>query len=50
MNHHSDVVFPPAARRAQAERGSARAYDNALPPAFPIRVTLSSHPSIAALE
>jgi uncharacterized protein len=36
---NSDLVFTPAARRAQAERGSARAYTEKIAAGFPDRVT-----------
>lgn len=39
MTNNSDIVFPPAARRAQAERGSARAYEKRIAAGFPDRVT-----------
>ena len=39
MSDNSDLVFTPAARRAQAERGSAAAYDKRLAAGFPDRVT-----------
>jgi hypothetical protein len=41
---NSDIVFTPAARRAQAERGSARAYEKRSESGFPDRVT----PELAA--
>ncbi len=41
---NSDIVFTPAARRAQAERGSAHAYDNKAAAGFPRTVT----PELAA--
>jgi predicted pyridoxine 5'-phosphate oxidase superfamily flavin-nucleotide-binding protein len=41
---NSDLVFTPAARRAQAERGSARAYENKIEAGFPNMVT----PELAA--
>ena len=41
---NSDLVFTPAARRAQAERGSARAYAEKTAAGFPDRVT----PELAA--
>jgi len=41
---NSDLVFTPAARRAQAERGSARAYADKIAAGFPDRVT----PELAA--
>jgi uncharacterized protein len=39
MTDNSDIVFTPAARAAQAERGSARAYDKRIAVGFPDRVT-----------
>jgi uncharacterized protein len=36
---NSDIVLTPAARRAQAQRGSARAYDKRVAAGFPERVT-----------
>jgi predicted pyridoxine 5'-phosphate oxidase superfamily flavin-nucleotide-binding protein len=44
MGSNSDLVFPPAARRAQADRGSARTYDKRVAAGFPSRVT----PELAA--
>ena len=44
MTDNSDIVFTPAARAAQAERGSARAYDKRIAAGFPDRVT----PELAA--
>jgi uncharacterized protein len=44
MSNNSDIVFTPAARRVQAERGSARAYEQRLATGFPDRVT----PELAA--
>jgi uncharacterized protein len=43
--NNSDIVFTPAARRAQIERGSAQAYDKRVAAGFPDRVT----PDLAAL-
>src|SRR5262249_1190925 len=45
MTNNSDIVFPAAARRAQAERGSAPAHEKRTPAGFPHRVT----PGLAAL-
>ena len=39
MTNNSDVVFPEAARRAQAERGSARVYEKKIAAGYPDRVT-----------
>src|SRR5262249_37758821 len=44
MINNSDLVFTPAARRAQAERGSARAYEQRSAAGFPERIT----PELAA--
>ena len=44
MSNNSDIVFTPAAQRAQAKRGSARAYEQRLATGFPDRVT----PELAA--
>ena len=44
MNNNSDLVFPPAVRRAQAERGTAQAYDRKVAAGFPNTVT----PELAA--
>jgi predicted pyridoxine 5'-phosphate oxidase superfamily flavin-nucleotide-binding protein len=43
-NTNSNIVFTPAARRAQAERGSAGAYENKIAAGFPTTVT----PELAA--
>jgi predicted pyridoxine 5'-phosphate oxidase superfamily flavin-nucleotide-binding protein len=39
MANNSDIVFPEAARRAQAERGSARVYEKKIASGYPDRVT-----------
>jgi uncharacterized protein len=39
MPNNSDLVFTPAARQAQAERGSAGAYERSIAEGFPDRVT-----------
>jgi predicted pyridoxine 5'-phosphate oxidase superfamily flavin-nucleotide-binding protein len=39
MNNNSELVFTPAARRAQTERGSAKAYDGRVEEGFPDRIT-----------
>jgi predicted pyridoxine 5'-phosphate oxidase superfamily flavin-nucleotide-binding protein len=39
MTNNSDLVFTPAARHAQAERGSAQAYDKRVAAGFPDHVT-----------
>jgi uncharacterized protein len=44
MKNNSDIVFTPAARRAQVERGSARAYDKRIAAGFPDHIT----PDLAA--
>jgi uncharacterized protein len=44
MTNNTDIVFTPAARAAQAARGSARAYDKRIAAGFPDRVT----PDLAA--
>src|SRR5262245_40850227 len=44
MTDNTDIVFPPAARQAQARRGSARAYKKRTAAGFPARVT----PDLAA--
>src|SRR5438132_7085120 len=44
MTNNSDIVFPAAARRAQAERGSAGMYEKRFAAGFPDRVT----PELAA--
>ena len=43
-SNNSNIIFTPAARRAQAERGSAGAYDNRFAAGFPTTVT----PELAA--
>jgi predicted pyridoxine 5'-phosphate oxidase superfamily flavin-nucleotide-binding protein len=40
MTSNSNIVFTPAARRAQAERGSAGAYEKKIAGGFPTTVTL----------
>jgi predicted pyridoxine 5'-phosphate oxidase superfamily flavin-nucleotide-binding protein len=44
MTNNSDLVFPPAVRRAQAERGTAQAYAKRVEHGFPDTVT----PELAA--
>ena len=44
MSNNSELVFPPAVRRAQAERGSAAAYARKVEHGFPTTVT----PELAA--
>ena len=48
--NNSDIVFTPAARRAQAQRGSARAYDKRVAAGFPDRVTNELAAFIAELD
>ena len=50
MANNSDIVFPPAARRAQAERGSARVYAKKIAAGFPDRVTPELAGFIAELD
>ena len=50
MTNNSDIVFPPAARQAQAQRGSARAYEKRLAAGFPDRVTPELAAFIAELD
>src|SRR5262249_39078009 len=50
MTNNSDIVFPPAARRAQAQRGSTRAYEKRIAAGFPHRVTLEFAASIPELD
>ena len=50
MANNSDVVFPEAARRAQAERGSARVYARKIASGFPDRVTPELAGFIAELD
>src|SRR5256885_10370486 len=49
-NNNSDIVFPAAARRAQAERGSAHAYEKRIAAGFPDRVTPELAAFIAELD
>ena len=44
MTNNSDIVFTPAARHTQAQRGSARTYEKRIAAGFPDRVT----PELAA--
>jgi uncharacterized protein len=39
MTNNSDIVFPAAARQAQAERGSAQVYEKRIAAGFPDKVT-----------
>jgi predicted pyridoxine 5'-phosphate oxidase superfamily flavin-nucleotide-binding protein len=50
MPNNSDIVFPAAARRAQAERGSARGYDKKVAAGFPDQVTPDLANFIAELD
>ena len=50
MTGNSDIVFTPAARRAQAERGSARVYEKRSAAGFPDRVTDELATFIAELD
>src|SRR5947209_4642019 len=50
INNNSDIVFPAAARRAQAERGSAHAYEKRIAAGFPNRVTPELAAFIAELD
>jgi predicted pyridoxine 5'-phosphate oxidase superfamily flavin-nucleotide-binding protein len=48
--NNSDIVFTPAARQAQAQRGSARAYEKRLAAGFPDQVTGELAAFIAELD
>src|SRR5512145_1278357 len=50
MANNSDIVFTPAARRAQTERGSAGAYDKRIAAGFPDRVSPELAAFVAALD
>ena len=50
MTNNSDIVFPAAARRAQAERGSARVYEKKIAAGYPDRATPDLKGFIAALD
>src|SRR5258707_12237962 len=50
MSNNSDIVFTPAARMAQAQRGSARAYEKRVAAGFPDRVTPELAGFIAELD
>jgi predicted pyridoxine 5'-phosphate oxidase superfamily flavin-nucleotide-binding protein len=50
MASNSNIVFPEAARRAQAERGSARIYEKKIAAGYPDRVTPELAGFIAALD
>ena len=47
---NSDIVFPPAARRAQAERNSARLYAKRIAEGFPDRISPELAGFIAGLD
>src|SRR5262245_16163850 len=48
--NNSNIVFTPAARRAQAERGSAHAYDKKVTHGFPSKITSDLVGFIAELD
>ena len=50
MTNNSDIIFTPAARLAQARRGSARAYEKRIAAGFPDRVTPELAAFIAELD
>jgi uncharacterized protein len=50
MTHNTDIVFPPAARLAQAQRGSTRAYEKRIAAGFPDRVTPELAAFVAELD
>src|SRR5262249_14698205 len=50
MTNNTDIVFPPAARHAQAQRGSARAYKKRITAGFPDRVTPELAAFVAQLD
>ena len=50
MTNNSDIVLPAAARRAQAQRGSARIHDKKIEAGYPDRVTPELAGFIAALD
>ena len=50
MSTNSNIVFTAAARRAQAERGSARGYDKRVAAGFPDHVTRELAAFIADLD
>lgn len=50
MTDNSDIVFTAAARQAQAQRGSARAYEKRIAAGFPDRVTPDLAAFIAELD
>ena len=50
MTNNSDIVFPAAARLAQAERGSARVFEKKIAAGYPDRVTPDLAGFIAELD
>src|SRR5262249_50372476 len=50
MTNNTDIVFPLAARHAQAQRGSARAYEKRIAAGFPDRVTPELAAFVAELD
>jgi uncharacterized protein len=50
MSNNSDLVFPPAVRKAQAERGSARHYESQVASGYPDTVTPDLAAFIAELD
>ena len=50
MTNNSDIVFTPAARHAQTQHGSARAYEKRIAAGFPDRVTPELAAFIAELD
>src|SRR5262249_4781760 len=50
MTNNSDIVFPPAARRAQAQRGSPRAYEKRIAAGFPDPLTAALSAFSAELD
>src|SRR5215510_9333961 len=50
MTNNTDIVFPLAARHAQAQRGSARAYEKRIAAGFPDRVTPELAGFVAELD
>jgi predicted pyridoxine 5'-phosphate oxidase superfamily flavin-nucleotide-binding protein len=50
MSNNSDLVFPPAARRAQEQRGSAKAYAGRLEEGFPGEITTDLAQFIARID
>ena len=50
MTNNTDIVFPPAARLAQTQRGSTRAYEKRIAAGFPDRVTPELAAFVAELD